>query len=1172
MALKGDLSNLNLGDLFQTLNQNQQTGTLKIWSRHQTREIYFTPNGVTLLTTGGRTGHRLGERFLNAGRLSVSDLESCLRVAEKRHKPLGSILVERNLVSGTDIERALAEQIEDEIYSLFTWTEGSFEFIQGERELEEGIGEMFTPSFFDVGAVLLEAARRIDEWGEIHRRIADLHEVFVRSNLAEYITQRLDEEQGLVFQAIDGRSDVRTIADTCERPIFETAKIIHGFLEAGYVREANTDELLEGTKDLERIGRKDRVKTILRLIIHRRQVSDPRILRRIADAFVEMEDFDAAADIFAEAAHFLHEAGRRDEAIDLLQSATKTAKGHLSSRLLLLRLIRQESQPDPKSHFLLVVEILEILNEAKRKEDAAPFCEDLAELAPGDKETVARAANATLLAGRTDIAVELLERAAGEAAAETRLQDAVEFYREILRIAPENKRIAGNLKELQTTASARRRRKLIIGAVVVLALIAAWFTWDRIESHRRSQELLAELQQLDRDGKDSAAMVVAKLIQAEHPGTVAADEAAATLERLEKEARHRKDIEKAAKAEEAHQLMLEAGSLINSGDIDAAIQRYGVVLDGPMAKEHIATVRSRLKSMLVDANVAMQELMVFLRDLPTPMERLETVEVETSIERLENLLSHLQPRQIARLQETFQNGTFAKILDKKFKAPDDAWIEKVTEVTARGQVTLQDLQQTLARHRERDELDEVYRAARAAEEHGNFESALTLYEHVAERRSGEGASLFAEKAAHLRSLVMGLKRLERAKAERNFEEAVEVLELLIAAYPEFDLSTKVSLPFLLRSVPTDAEVLSAGEVLGHTPLALEYRPHEEALLELRRPGFGAAKYALRGRDQGEATVVLQPVPKASHKSAGAIEAEPTHSASFIHLADRSGNVSAYDPRTGERAWTQRVVKSIGGLKGAPIVRGQNLYVMSFEGDLHRGTTRGEHFEIVQRLGNGLLGPVSGGGKLFVGRANELLAIDLDDPQRVNRTELPTALLEIHTSGDGLYLSLQDGRILRIDPVTSTESWRRPGTGVVSFVLEHEDLALCFRSDGRVVAREIASGRERWRVTLPTAPLRQPLANGARLVVPIGKEIAVLGLADGRQLERWSCRVPSATPALRGDELLLPADEELAVYDLETGRVRWLFHAEGKILAPPLVIGRLALITTDRGQVTFLEMP
>ena len=75
LAFKGDLKDINLADIFQTLAMNQQEGTLSITSSEGRTEIYFSKDGVRLLASPDQKHIRLGELLLKMKKLTPVELD-----------------------------------------------------------------------------------------------------------------------------------------------------------------------------------------------------------------------------------------------------------------------------------------------------------------------------------------------------------------------------------------------------------------------------------------------------------------------------------------------------------------------------------------------------------------------------------------------------------------------------------------------------------------------------------------------------------------------------------------------------------------------------------------------------------------------------------------------------------------------------------------------------------------------------------------------------------------------------------------------------------------------------------------------------------------------------------------------------------------------------------------
>lgn len=117
---------------------------------------------------------------------------------------------------------------EEAIYALAIWSSGDFQFSPGEEPETVTIEKSNT-------SLLMEAARRLDEWKVLSRKIPGVEYVpsFLRREAPEPVTLS-PLEWNLVIR-IDGKKTVEEIARTLDSSSFETAKILYGLITAGLV-------------------------------------------------------------------------------------------------------------------------------------------------------------------------------------------------------------------------------------------------------------------------------------------------------------------------------------------------------------------------------------------------------------------------------------------------------------------------------------------------------------------------------------------------------------------------------------------------------------------------------------------------------------------------------------------------------------------------------------------------------------------------------------------------------------------------------------------------------------------------------------------------------------------------------------------------------------------------
>ncbi len=175
MAFQGSLAELHLPDIIQLISVSGKTG-------------------VFHLTDGALKG----QIYLNDGKIVHASLEDA---------------------SG-----------EEAVYALAIWSRGDFKF-------EPGIStELRTISKSNTN-LLLEAARRLDEWRVLSKKIPSTElvpEFVVLDNREGQIN--LNTSEWLILSKIDGARSIKQIAQASGLSVFDAAKILYGLIATGLIR------------------------------------------------------------------------------------------------------------------------------------------------------------------------------------------------------------------------------------------------------------------------------------------------------------------------------------------------------------------------------------------------------------------------------------------------------------------------------------------------------------------------------------------------------------------------------------------------------------------------------------------------------------------------------------------------------------------------------------------------------------------------------------------------------------------------------------------------------------------------------------------------------------------------------------------------------------------------
>jgi len=236
MAIKGSLKEASLPDVLQLLALGKKTGCLAVADRQNFGYIFFDEGRICYASIVNRRD-RIGDLLRKNQLVTTEQLDAAIRLQEShRERRLGDILIETGALRREELERLLALQIEEAVFHLFTWIQGTFNFEAGVKPE----GQVFTMNI-NPESLLLEGARRVDEWSQIEKKIPSFDLIFTidpEHPPTEDVELSLAQER--IVPLLDGTRDVQQVIDECSLIEFEAARALYGLITAGYVRRVGT--------------------------------------------------------------------------------------------------------------------------------------------------------------------------------------------------------------------------------------------------------------------------------------------------------------------------------------------------------------------------------------------------------------------------------------------------------------------------------------------------------------------------------------------------------------------------------------------------------------------------------------------------------------------------------------------------------------------------------------------------------------------------------------------------------------------------------------------------------------------------------------------------------------------------------------------------------------------
>ena len=231
MAIRGSLKEASLPDVLQLLAMGKKTGCLSVTHRNSFGYIYFNKGRICYASIVNRRD-RLGDMLVKNAIITQAQIDAAVAMQNRRRdKRLGELLVELGSLTLQQLHSAIHVQIQEAVYFLFTWNQGTFNF---EADVAPDANDHVVS--INPESLLLEGARRVDEWGLVEKKIPTFDIVF-EMDRAKVMTSDVDltEEQRAVLELVDASRDVQAIIDASGLVEFEVGKALYGLLTAGFI-------------------------------------------------------------------------------------------------------------------------------------------------------------------------------------------------------------------------------------------------------------------------------------------------------------------------------------------------------------------------------------------------------------------------------------------------------------------------------------------------------------------------------------------------------------------------------------------------------------------------------------------------------------------------------------------------------------------------------------------------------------------------------------------------------------------------------------------------------------------------------------------------------------------------------------------------------------------------
>ncbi len=249
VALRGNLEDFGIADVFQLIGQQRKSGVLEFTG--ETGHVQLRFDGglvVSASPVGGRAEEALGNMLVRCGLLTRQKADRLESECDAAAQTVPRLAVSRGWLTQEDLERIEDLLTRETFFDVLRWKRGAFDFRSVPVEHVRR-----TDSLLGAEQLLMDGLRMIDEWHSFSERVPSEDTVFQRcAGFEEYRRRsQLDGDQLVaaerVYQLVDGRIPVRRIVDLSLLGTFDAVRLLADLRRAEVI-EPMDEEMLKRLK------------------------------------------------------------------------------------------------------------------------------------------------------------------------------------------------------------------------------------------------------------------------------------------------------------------------------------------------------------------------------------------------------------------------------------------------------------------------------------------------------------------------------------------------------------------------------------------------------------------------------------------------------------------------------------------------------------------------------------------------------------------------------------------------------------------------------------------------------------------------------------------------------------------------------------------------------------
>ena len=222
---QSDFAQTPLPEILVKIQKYNVAGVLDC-QRDDVNKKIFVDNGLIIWASSSDMNDSLGMKLLREGRITQQQYEESARLIRESGKRQGKILVDLNAIEPSSLFTLIREQVQEIVWSLFSWDSGTVSFAPGPAKRLE-----FVKLDIPIPRAVIQGIRRMTDVRRLVARVGTRATLVERNRdeAAAALNLRLKPEEQNLLDSIRGRLTLHEVVNTPPLTPSENGKLVYAF-------------------------------------------------------------------------------------------------------------------------------------------------------------------------------------------------------------------------------------------------------------------------------------------------------------------------------------------------------------------------------------------------------------------------------------------------------------------------------------------------------------------------------------------------------------------------------------------------------------------------------------------------------------------------------------------------------------------------------------------------------------------------------------------------------------------------------------------------------------------------------------------------------------------------------------------------------------------------------